>query len=287
MGTPAMVRKIPILILGIITSLLIVAVLLVTRRCCNCDECRESQSVTVAETALKPREKPLTDEEAEECFRAFEGICNAYSNLQFETMQELFCGISNKVARLGKDRIDRTIETLQTSFRERFRGADLKTIDFSEVAEFDRFIRANIAAANIIGYSMTANGVYYSNLREYDMVVFNRIKVLLEKFEEKKGNEFKTAAQSLLDEWKEHLASGQSITRMQLRLELKWCLRLPRWQAEDMGMKSERDWIAYMRNHALKFHEHCYGVVPKWIDEDFPLPQDGDDGTTGSGKDQK
>ena len=282
-----MARKIAILLAtGIVVVFLAVAALRLTQWC-SINECRESRSESFADAIKESSAEPLTDEEAAECFSAFKEIDDAYSNLRFEAMQELFCGISNKVARLGKDMIDRTIETVQTSFRERFRGADLKTIDFSEVAEFDRFIRANIAAANIIGYSMTANGVYYSNLREYDMVVFNRIKVLLEKFEEKKGNEFKTAAQSLLDEWKEHLASGQSITRMQLRLELKWCLRLPRWQAEDMGMKSERDWIAYMRNHALKFHEHCYGVVPKWIDEDFPLPQDGDDGTTGSGKDQK
>ena len=54
---------------------------------------------------------------------------------------------------------------------------------------------------------------------------------------------------------------------------LKW----PRWRAEDLGMKSKKDWIVYMRNYALKFHEQNYGIVPKWLDEEFPLPQNGED----------
>ena len=192
------------------------------------------------------------------------------------TMQEMFCGISNKVARLGKDRLDKAVETLLKSFRERFRYADINALDFSDVLEFDRFIRTNVTASNIIGCSMVANGIYDSHLREYDMVVFNQIRASVKTFEEKKDDKLATAAQSLLDEWEEHLASGQSVTRMLLRLELKWCLGWPRWLAEDFGIKSESDWIAYMRDYALKFHKQCYGVVPKWIDEDFPLPQNGE-----------
>lgn len=275
MDTSAMVKKIAILATGIITALLIIATLRLTRRC-KCDECRESKSASTTETALEHQGEPLTEEEALECFRAFEEIGNAYSNLQFETMQEIFCGISNKVAHLGKDRLDKAVETLLKSFRERFRYVDIKSLDFSAVSEFDRFIRANITASNIIGYSMTANGIYDSHLREYDMVVFNQIRTLLKKFEEKKEDKLATAAQSLLDEWKEHLASGQSVTRRLLRLELKWCLGWPRWRAEDLGIKSESDWIAYLRDCALKFHKQCYDVVPKWIDEDFPLPQNAD-----------
>jgi len=272
MDTSAMVKKIAILATGIIVALLIIATLRLTRSC-NCGECHETNSALATETALEHQEEPLTEEDALKCYHAFEKIENAYSNLQSETMQEIFCSISNNVARLGKDRLDKAIETLLMSFRERFGWVDLKAMEFSEVSEFDRFIRANITASNIIGCSMTANGVYDSHLREYDMIVFNKINVLLKKFEEKKDNELATVAQSLLDEWKEHLASGQSVTRMQLRQELKWCLQSPRWRAEDLGMKSESDWVSYYRNYALKFHKQCYGVVPDWIDEEFPIVQ--------------
>ena len=275
MDTSAMVKKISILAIGIIVALLIIATLRLTRRG-KCNEYRESKFASTIEAALEHQEEPLTGEEAEECFRAFEEMCNAYSNLQYETMQEIFCGISNKVARLGKDRLDKAVETLLKSFRERFRYVDINTLDFSDVSEFDRFIRTNVTASNIIGCSMVANGIYDSHLREYDMVVFNQIRALAKTFEEKKDDKLATAAQSLLDEWKEHLASGQSVTRMLLRIELKWCLGWPRWRAEDFGIKSESDWIAYMRDYALKFHKQCYGVVPKWIDEDFPLPQNGE-----------
>lgn len=276
MDTSAMVKKIAILATGIIVALLIIATLRLTRRG-KCNEYRESTFAATIETPLEHKEEPLTGEEVEECFRAFEEICNAYSNLQFEVMQEMFCGISNKVARLGKDRLDKAVETLLKSFRERFRYADINALDFSDVLEFDRFIRTNVTASNIIGCSMVANGIYDSHLREYDMVVFNQISASVKTFEEKKDDKLATAAQSLLDEWKEHLASGQSVTRMLLRLELKWCLGWPRWLAEDFGIKSESDWIAYMRDYALKFHKQCYGVVPKWIDEEFPLPKNGED----------
>ena len=276
MGTSAMVKKISILAIGVIVALLIIATLRLTRRG-KCNEYRESKFASTIEAALEHQEEPLTGEEAEECFRAFEEMCNAYSNLQYETMQEIFCGISNKVARLGKDRLDKAVETLLKSFRERFRYVDINTLDFSDVSEFDRFIRTNVTASNIIGCSMVANGIYDSHLREYDMVVFNQIRALAKTFEEKKDDKLATAAQSLLDEWKEHLASGQSVTRMLLRIELKWCLGWPRWRAEDFGIKSESDWIAYLRDCALKFHKQCYGVVPKWLDEEFPLPKNGED----------
>ncbi len=275
-----MVKKIAILVVGIIAVLLIVAVLRKTRRSGDNDRITPGMSSTV-ETVLHSREEQLTKDEVLKCFRAFEEIGNAYSNLQFDTMQEIFCSISNNVARLGKDRLDKAIEVLQTSFREQFWMPDVKARQFSSVSEFERFIRANVAAESIIGYSMLANGLFDSRMLEYDMVVFRSICDFVEEFKERNDEAFAVAAQSLLDAWKEHLASGKSVTRMQLGQELKWCLGQPRWLAEDLGMKSERDWIVYMRNRALKYHEQCYGVVPKWIDEDFPLLQKSDAGLGG------
>ena len=275
-----MVKKIAILVVGIIAVLLIVAVLRKTRRSGDNDRITPGMSSTV-ETVLHSREEQLTKDEVLKCFRAFEEIGNAYSNLQFDTMQEIFCSISNNVARLGKDRLDKAIEVLQTSFREQFWMPDVKARQFPSVSEFERFIRANVAAESIIGYSMLANGLFDSRMLEYDMVVFRSICDFVEEFKERNDEAFAVAAQSLLDAWKEHLASGKSVTRMQLGQELKWCLGQPRWLAEDLGMKSERDWIVYMRNRALKYHEQCYGVVPKWIDEDFPLLQKSDAGLGG------
>ena len=272
MDTSAMVKKIAILATGIIAALLIIATLRLTRSC-NCGACHETKSASATETALEHQEEPLTEEDALKCYHAFEKIENAYNNLQFETMQEIFCSISNNVARLGKYRLDKAIEVLQTSFREQFWIPDVKARQFSSVSEFERFIRANVVAENIIGCSMLANGFFASRMREYDMVVFRGISDFLKEFKERNDDAFALVAQSLLDEWKEHLASGQSVTRMQLRQELKWCLQRPRWQAEDLGMKSESDWVSYYRNYALKFHEQCYGVVPRWLNEEFPLPQ--------------
>ena len=272
-----MVKKTALLTIGIIVVLLIVAALRTTRRCKDKDLCAPGMS-SVAEAASPSPKVPLTEDEVQKCFHAFEEIGDAYSNLQYETMLEIFGSISNNVARLGKDRLDKAISLLQTSFREQFWRPDVKARQFSSVSEFERFIRANIAASNIIGYSMTANGVCDSHLREYDMVVFSGIGDFLNEFKERKDDAFAAAAQSLLDEWKEHLASGQSVTRMYLRLELKWCLGWPRWLAEDLGMKSEKDWIVDIRSRALKYHEQCYGVVPKWIDDEFPLPRNSDEG---------
>ena len=270
-----MVKKTPLLTIGIIAVLLIVAALRVTRRCKDKDLCAPEMS-SATEAALPSPKVPLTEDEVLKCFHAFAEIGDAYSNLQFETMQEIFCSISNNVARLGRDRLDKAIGMLQTSFREQFWIPDVKARQFSSVSEFERFIRANAAAETIIGWSMLANGFCDGRMLAYDMVVFRGIGDFLKEFKERKDDAFAAAAQSLLDEWKEHLASGQSVTRMYLRLELNFFLRLPRWQAEDLGMKSEKDWIVCMRSRALKYHEQCYGVVPKWIDDEFPIVTKGE-----------
>lgn len=270
-----MVKKITRFAIGIIAVLLIIAAVRVTRRCDGKDR-SDAAMASAAGTSLPPKREPLAEDEVLACSRAFEEIGEAYSNLQFEKMQEIFCGISNNVARLGKDRLDKDIEALKTSFRERFWIHDVKLRRFSAVSEFERFIRANIAAANIIGCSLLANGFFDDRMREYDVIVFRGISDFLKEFNARKDGELAAAAQSLLDEWKEHLASGQSITRMQLRLDLKMCLRLPRRVAEDAGMKSERDWVAYWRDYALHFHRQYFGVEPTWLDEEFPLEQNPD-----------
>ena len=138
-----MVKKIAILVIGIVAVLLIVAALRVTRRSGDNDRITREMSSAIG-TALPSQKEPLTEDEVLKCFLAFEEIGDAYSNLQFETMQEIFCGISNNVARLGKSRLDKAIETLLISFRNRFWWADINAMDFTNVSEFDRFIRANI-----------------------------------------------------------------------------------------------------------------------------------------------
>ena len=225
-----MVKKTALLVIGIVAVLLIVAALRVTRRCGDTDRITQEMSSAIV-TALPSPKEPLTEDEVLKCFLAFEEIGNAYSNLQFDTMQEIFCSISNNVARLGKDRLDKAIETLKTSFREQFWKPDVKARQFSSVSEFERFIRANVAAENIIGYSMLANGFCDGRMLAYDMVVFRGISDFVKEFKERRDDAFAVVAQSLLDDWKEHLASGQSVTRMYLRLELKWCLGQPRWLA--------------------------------------------------------
>ena len=235
------------------------------------------QSFSADEFAAACNETPLTEAEVLECSRAFEEIENAYSNLQFETMLERFRGISNKVARLGKGRLDKLIAPLQTTFRERFWGGAGDLPDFATVSNFDRHLNANVAAAKILGFSIAANDVYNTELLDCDVVVFNRIADYLRKFKENGNEQLALSAQMHLEEWKEYLASEQSLTRIYLRHQLRGFLKLPRWRAEDLGMKSKTDWIVYMRNYALKFHEQNYGIVPKWLDEEFPLPQNGKD----------
>lgn len=236
-----------------------------------------SQSFSAAEITTACSEMPLTEMEVLECSHAFEEICNAYSNLQFETMQERFCGISNKVVRLGKGQLDKLIDPLQITFRERFWSDSRNLPDFATVSNFDRHLNANVVAVKILGFSIAANDVYNTDLLGYDVVVFKRITAYLRKFKENGNEQLALSAQMHLDEWKEYLASEQSLTRIYLRHQLMGFLKWPRWRAEDLGMKSKKDWIVYMRNYALKFHEQNYGIVPKWLDEEFPLPQNGED----------
>ena len=133
-----MVKKITRFAIGIIAVLLVIAAVRVTRRCDGKDR-SDAAMASAAGTSLPPKREPLAEDEVLACSRAFEEIGEAYSNLQFEKMQEIFCGISNNVARLGKDRLDKDIEALKTSFRERFWIHDVKLRRFSAVSEFERF----------------------------------------------------------------------------------------------------------------------------------------------------
>ena len=155
-----MVKKTALLAVGIIAALLIVAALRVTRRCGDNDRIAPGMSPDVG-TALPSQNEPLTKDEVPICFHAFEEIGDAYSNLQFETMQEIFCSISNNVARLGRDRLDKAIGMLQTSFREQFWIPDVKARQFSSLSEFERFIRANAAAETGDYYWMVNAGEWF------------------------------------------------------------------------------------------------------------------------------
>ena len=270
-----MVRNIAILA-AVSVAVLLAIIGLCLSRSRSCDEGAESSAKSTAKAIPKDTGELLANEESEECIRGFGEIYNAYSNLQSDAMQKHFCAISNKVVRLGKERLAEVLSPFEASFGARFCHSDIKTLKFSSVSEFDRFIKANIEAANIIGYSKIMNGIYSDDLCVYDMVVFYKIRDFIKEFKEKNADEFAKAAQMHLDERRKHLASGRSVTRMYLGLRLRWCLSWPRWKAEDLGIKSERDWIEYMRDHALKFHKQRYGVVPTWIDEEFPVAAKGE-----------
>lgn len=272
-----MVNKILIWGGGCVAAILIGGAVLQLSRSRVAEENAGSQSFSAAEIATAYSEMPLTEAEVLECSHAFEEIENAYSNLQFETMQERFRSISNKVVRLSKGELDKLIDPLQTTFRERFWCGSRDLPDFATVSNFDRHLNANVAAVKILGFSIAANDVYNTALLDYDVVVFKRIAAYLNKFKENGNEQLALSAQRHLDEWKEYLAAEQSLTRVYLRHQLMGFLKWPRWRAEDLGMKSKNDWIGYMRNFALKFHEQNYGIVPKWLDEEFPLPQNGVD----------
>lgn len=222
----------------------------------------------------------MSEEEASECFSAFAEICSAYSNLQFEVMQDVFSVVSNKLSRCGKERIKDIVAPVDKYFHDGSWHRDAKMPEFSTVSEFDRYMRTNITAAKILGYSMAANDVCDNAAFSYDMAIFNGIDCCRRKFADNDEQTLALSVKAFLDDWKEYLASGQSTTRMLFRQQLKSFLKMPRREAEDMGMESNDDWIAYFRETVLKFHEQCYGVTPKWLDEDFPIPPNrtGDNG---------
>lgn len=267
-----MVKKMLLCVACSIVAIMIGIAILQMRRCLTCERIAESQTMPAAEIATASSEMPLTEAEIMECSHAVEAIANACSNLQFEAMQELFNCISNKIVRIGLHGIEKVLDPLSTMVRQNFWPSGQGPTGIATVSDFDRYINTNMSAVKMLGYTMIANGRYDSRNLEYDLVVYRVLCDSLKKYSEEGNEQLAVAAKSHLDEWKEYLASGQSVTRMQFRCELKGFLKLPRWMAEDRGMKSEEDWVAYMRNLALKFHEQYYGVVPKWLDEEFPLP---------------
>ena len=275
MDTSAMVKKIALVAIGVIAVLLIVAAWRITRKCSG-NDCRDVGTASAAETSLPPTQEPLTDDEVQECSRAFEEIGEAYPNLQFEKMQEIFCGISNKVARLGKERWDDIGSTLKMKFFGRLGDHVRHPLDFATAADFDRYMNANVAAARMIGFSLAANDSFNADLMGCDVIVFKVMLVHLKMFKDNGEAHLAQSAQEHLDAWKNYLASGQSLTRTYLRYQLKASLTWPRRQAEDMGMKSERDWVVYWRDYALHFHRQYFGVEPAWLDEEFPLEQNPD-----------
>lgn len=282
MDASTLVKRILIWAVCCIAAILLAVAALYWRLLVIPRKSRAQRVASAAETAALRREAPLTATEALECSRAIEGIVSACSNLQYEVMQELFDGISNKVARYGYPQIENLLAPLDKSLFEKFWLPDLKSLDFTTESDFDRYIKTNVAVIKILGCTKIANGLCDSRLCEYDLIVFKNIGRFLEKFTEDGNEQLARAVKTHLDEWKEYLASGQSVTRMQLKQELQHFLKLPRRQSEDMGMKTETDWIKRYRDFALKFHEQYYGIVPKWLDEEFPLPHEGKGGNVES-----
>lgn len=273
-----MVRKYCSLVACCIAAIL-TAIVVLTRRPGGISKDSDSCIEVSAAKTIPPRQKaPLTTDDVLVCSRAFDDMGKAYSDLRFEDMQKLFSGISNKVSRLGKGALYDIIAPLKTPFRERFWSVGLNLRDFTTVSEFDRYMKTNVTAVEILGCSIAVNEPCDDVLLHYDYIVFRVIKGYLKKFEKIGDEQLAMSAKAYLDDWMEYLSSGHSLTRVYHNYQLKWLLKLPNWQAEDMGMKSEGDRITYFRNNVSKFHEQNYGVTPKWLDEDFPiLPNCADD----------
>lgn len=222
------------------------------------------------------QENPLTEDEMRECSRIFEEIGNAYSNRRPEMMRELFRGVSNKIVRVGMGKLDKVVAPLQTRFREGFWRVDRNLLFFATVPEFEEYINANIAAANMLGFSASEKNCFDNMLIAYDLVVYKGIDAYLRKFDADGNEHLARSARGYLNRWKEHLSSGQSLTRTYYKNQLRGFQKVPRWWAEDFDMKSKEDWIAYLRKCVLKLYEHNYGYVPKWLDEEFPLRSAGE-----------
>ena len=158
--------------------------------------------MATASAAVLSQMEPLTENEMLECAHAFEDIGRAYSSRQFEVMQDLFCCMSNKIVRIGRERLDATIDPLKTAFRECFWHVDRNLLDFDAVSEFDRYIRTNVAAAEMLGSAIAANDCYNASLNHYDMVVFKGVTAYLKKFKGDGEEQLAHSAEAHLDEWK-------------------------------------------------------------------------------------
>ena len=274
MDASNMVIRLILLSGGVAVGALLASSALYCHRNCSTDEILKSGTLSVRGYAADSRKPPLSEDDSLKCSLAFQEMSSAYSNQRYEEMERIYCDISNKVSGIGMENLDKTLGPMKAQSRELFLYVNRGLRDFTNVSDFERYMKTNIAAVRIVGCAIAENNAYDTILIQYDMAVFRAILSYLEKFNDNGNQQLSAAAKSFLDEWKDYLSSGESFTRIYLRHQFLRSLKHPRWLAEDMGMKSAGDWVASSRDYALKFHEQMYGIVPKWLDEEFPLGQE-------------
>lgn len=209
---------------------------------------------------------PLTHEELQSYQCIADKIVEAYSNGHEQVMAEWAKRLPTFACGLKGEDYHRVILPInQVWFADWFQTKEDEV--YASVETFECKMRLRVLFARIYGAMILNSGMENDILATIDCRTLQRLQKYKIKFTAEKKEDYVRVVDRLIYEWIQQIESGNGFTHAYLRSQEHRLKRLVE-KGELTPMTLRRN----IRSLVCPLQKLC-GYTPKWLDEDFPLPE--------------
>ena len=212
----------------------------------------------------------------QELKKIFANVGEAYTNGQFEVARQRLSEVPDDFRTLPgepyKEVTDQLIGPFYDFLFRRDEGLSARPLaDFTSVAAFTSYMRLNFELTHFF-YVVQTQRAYPPN-KYNDPNMLYQLRCYMKKFSSEGKTELERAARAFYDEWCEQVESKDGYTR-QYMWDLMGDYLYTRKHRPDLWL-SNRQIMKIVRHEADSLIKRG-GYTPKWLDEEFPTPPEGE-----------
>ena len=196
-------------------------------------------------------------------------IAEALSTCSQKEMEERVSAVSERTARLPWDQFDKVVEPVDSLLRKCFQGS---VMPFADKDAFEVYMAAHLKAMALRGEVELANPPVPSMLARQEGIALAKLREYEKRFVDNGSQDLAKCAAELAERLVDQIESGRGLTRRYMHANLKLQMKLV-----EVGMSTRERVLRGVRTDAYTLIEVA-GYVPKWLDEEFPLPPSADKG---------
>lgn len=210
---------------------------------------------------------PATSEELQSYLGTVNEIVQAFSNGQAEAMCELVDRLPPGVYRLRGDDHRKVFLPLNQLWYYECKINTWRN-DFATEEEFERYLHTRLTLIRIYGDCLIESGMAADNiLLVMDFMTLERMQSYEKMYQGQEEVGRLAITKAYIQKWTEHIESEHGFAREHMRVASRVFKRLV-----EIGEFSDAELSRQIRLCAGVWIKRC-GYTPKWLDEEFPLPE--------------
>lgn len=207
----------------------------------------------------------ITQSQSNEVVIALAGVVWAFVNGQPVTMQEKIAQLPSYLTAVKQSTFDQIMSPVRRKVRDFTDGK--QTVKWSNVTEFSNYMDSGIALTRFVCDLECERefGSKYAKYAEYKLL--HQMQDRLDEFKQGGQVDFEQKMQQYIDDWIEHIESMNGYTRRYAWLQIS-----AQYEHITEGSWSVGQLFRHARMQASGLVKRC-NYRPRWLDEDFPLPE--------------